>query len=163
MPDTLKLPAPALFMDGKVPEPLSEELRDWLVEQLHQYPNRVDERFTCAIGALTDMAMTEFSRLMHERTQREMPEPTIDMDPQPATELAPGVTLYTRGGNKIGNAIVIRPVLGKNGQHWLIETDFGNQCTLSESDIDDWFTLGVKSDYDMWWDNRLYRIHKGVM
>lgn len=158
-----KLPAPAIFMHGRIPEALSDDTRKWLVEQLHRYPDRVDERYTCAIGALTDMATTEFCRLMHEKEHGGyLPEPIIDWDPQPATELAPGVTLFTRDGSKIGNAIVIRALHGKDSQHWLIETDYGNQCTFSEREIDDWFTLGVKSNHDMWWDNRLYRIHKGV-
>src|SRR5690242_7926988 len=62
-----RLPSAALFMRGKVPEPLSEADREWLVEQLHAYPRRVKEENTCAIGALTEMATTEFCRLMAER------------------------------------------------------------------------------------------------
>lgn len=69
MPDhrEVVLPSGALFYHGKVPEPLSEEEREWLVEQLHCYPKRVNEARTCCISALTDLAVTEFCRLMAER------------------------------------------------------------------------------------------------
>lgn len=70
-----RLPSKALFMDGKVPEPLTDEQRQWLVEQLHAYPRRVNEARTCCIGALTDMATTEFCRLMAAR-----PQPTVTGD-----------------------------------------------------------------------------------
>jgi hypothetical protein len=59
-----RLPSAALFYRGTVPEPLNEEVRQWLVEQLHRYPERVNEARTCSIGALTEMATTEFCRLM---------------------------------------------------------------------------------------------------
>ena len=65
--EQLKLPSKALFCHGTIPEPLSTEERLWLVEQLRSYPRRVNEERTCAIGALTDMATTEFCRLMAER------------------------------------------------------------------------------------------------
>jgi hypothetical protein len=64
--EKLKLPNASLFYNGKVPEPLTQEEREWLVKQLNRYPNRVNEARTCAIGALTNMAVTEFCRLMHE-------------------------------------------------------------------------------------------------
>ena len=63
------LPAKAIFMDGKVPGPLTGEERRWLVKQLAAYPKRVNEARTCCIGALTDMAATEFCRLMADGTQ----------------------------------------------------------------------------------------------
>jgi hypothetical protein len=63
------LPAKALFSNGKVPGPLTEEERQWLVKQLAAYPKRVNEARTCCIGPLTDMATTEFCRLMADRTQ----------------------------------------------------------------------------------------------
>lgn len=68
MPDSPKLPDPAIFYHGVIPEPLTEELREWLVDQLHNYSKgRVHPARTMAIGALTDMAVTEFCRLMAER------------------------------------------------------------------------------------------------
>lgn len=63
-----KLPSKELFCHGTIPEPLTAEERQWLVDQLHAYPKRVDEARTCAIGALTEMATTEFCRLMAEQT-----------------------------------------------------------------------------------------------
>jgi hypothetical protein len=66
-PNPVKLPSRDLFYRPFTPEPLSEEGRQWLVEQLHAYPKRVNEDRTCAIGALTEMATTEFCRLMAER------------------------------------------------------------------------------------------------
>lgn len=66
--EPIKLPSEAIFMRGQAPGPLSQEEREWLVEQLHQYPVRVNESRTCAIGALTDMATTEFCRLMAEKS-----------------------------------------------------------------------------------------------
>ena len=63
-----KLPAPSIFMNGRIPGPLTPEEREWLVDQLNQYPRRVNEARTCAIGALTDMAITEFCRMMSEKS-----------------------------------------------------------------------------------------------
>lgn len=65
------LPSKDLFPDGRVPEPLTAEEREWLVEQLHHWPRRVNEARTCCIGALTNMATAEFCRLMAERTNND--------------------------------------------------------------------------------------------
>lgn len=65
--DEMKLPSAGLFCSGRIPGPLSADEREWLVEQLHRWPNRVNEERTCAIGALTDIATAEFCRLMAER------------------------------------------------------------------------------------------------
>jgi hypothetical protein len=62
-----RLPSKDLFYHGTIPEPLSEEGRQWLAQQLHEWPKRINEARTCAIGALTDMAVTEFCRIMFER------------------------------------------------------------------------------------------------
>ena len=72
MPNSELLPAKALFSNGKVPGPLTEEERRWLVKQLAAYPKRVNEARTCCIGALKDMATTEFCRLM--ATRKQVPE-----------------------------------------------------------------------------------------
>lgn len=62
----MTLPSPDLFMRGIVPEELTEPDRQWLADQLAQWPKRVDESRTCAIGALTDMATAEFCRLQSD-------------------------------------------------------------------------------------------------
>jgi hypothetical protein len=77
------LPAKAIFMDGKVPGPLTEEERRWLVKQLAAYPKRVNEARTCCIGALKDMATTEFCRLMADRTQLDELRTALERIAQP--------------------------------------------------------------------------------
>jgi hypothetical protein len=90
----------------------------------------------------------------------------IDMNPTNATEIAADVTLFTRNGAKIGNAMVIREVkasseamaeflLAKGEKLWLIETDFGNRVRMSNSEINSLFTLGYLRDHDRWWEDRL--------
>lgn len=87
-----------------------------------------------------------------------------DVEPTPATKIAKGVTLFTRDGSKVGNAIVVR----RNGSAnvnikglnvsiplWTVETDFGNRIpAMQESEIFERWDLGYVSDYDRWWDAR---------
>lgn len=83
------------------------------------------------------------------------------LDAVQAKEIASGVTLMTKDGRTIGNAIVI----GQTGNTrkwkdpksikevepiWLIETDFGNRAQLSTSEIHEWFHLGYQRDFDQW-------------
>jgi hypothetical protein len=83
----------------------------------------------------------------------------MNPDIQPATKIAPGATLFTLDGARIGNAIIIERVgetrsgTGKDVKLvpiWLIETDFGNRCKFSENEIHDLFGLGYQSDYTEW-------------
>lgn len=100
------------------------------------------------------------------------------MGPPDATQLARGVTLFTVDGSRIGNAIVVKKIgqgrrivshddIGKDNlplmqDIWLIETDFGNSCRMSDREIFSHFTLGKQHDYDKWWDDRLATIQKTV-
>jgi hypothetical protein len=81
-----------------------------------------------------------------------------------AKEIAPGVTLMTKDGRTIGNAIVIREIepittmadyLKKTGQKlWLIETDFGNQVQYTDREIGEFFNLGFQQNYTRWLEAR---------
>jgi hypothetical protein len=95
------------------------------------------------------------------------------LDAVQAKELAPGVTLMTKDGRTIGNAIVIKETepsseamkdfIRNTGQKlWLIETDFGNRAKLTDNEINEWFHLGYPHDHDIWWDARLEKIHQGI-
>lgn len=93
------------------------------------------------------------------------------LDAVQAKEIAPGVTLMTKDGRTIGNAIVIRETtapaameyLQSTGQKlWLIETDFGNRVSLCDNEIHDMFNLGYPRNYDSWWDARMEKIQEGV-
>lgn len=90
-----------------------------------------------------------------------------------ASEIAPGVTLATRDGLQIGNAIVIQEVqprtslikdllAAKDQKFWLIETDFGNRCRLSDGEINQLFVLGKQNNYDCWWDDRATTIQASL-
>lgn len=89
-----------------------------------------------------------------------------------ATEMAPGVTLLTLDGAKIGNGIIVKEAkppaaavdyLKATGQKmWIVETDFGNRCTLTTNEIHEFYGLGYQQDYDQWWDDRLATIQKTV-
>ena len=84
----------------------------------------------------------------------------MDPDPKQATEIAPGVTLFTRDGSRIGNAIVVkeaetpeelRGCLKKTGQKlWLLETDFGNNLRYSDNEIHEVFKLGYVQSHLEW-------------
>lgn len=88
-----------------------------------------------------------------------------------ATELAPGVTLLTKSGQQVGNAIIVqeKPAKSKAGLEflagrtlWLVETDFGNRMVLSNEEILDWYELGFQQNYDTWFDARLEAIRKTI-
>jgi hypothetical protein len=86
--------------------------------------------------------------------------------PPAATQLAPGVTLFTVDGSRIGNAIVVRkdgqtrdwkPALSEDKMMldvWFIETDFGNNCRMTEREIFSHFILGRQHNYEQWWTDR---------
>jgi len=57
-----------------------------------------------------------------------------------------GVTLFTRDGRVVGNAIVIE----KFGDLWRVETDFGNQMTMTKNEVDAWYHLGHQSTVARW-------------
>ncbi len=96
------------------------------------------------------------------------------ISPTRATEIKSGVTLHTKDGSKMGNAIV----LAKIGQTrvwdnlkssnyemqdiWLIETDFGNHVRLSVCEIEELFTLGFESNYERGSADRLDLIRSSV-
>lgn len=97
-----------------------------------------------------------------------------------ATKIAPGVTLTTLDGAKVGNGIIVREIttdkmnpfavkgglpeyLESTGQKlWLVETDFGNRMTLSTNEVHEFYGLGYQQDYETWWDERLQTIQKTV-
>jgi hypothetical protein len=120
-------------------------------------PAREPKEEAQQLGTVIETVMDKLQSAMH------MPK---------ATELAPGVTLYTKDGTLIGNGIVIKEVkphpsaeeyLKKTNQKvWLVETDFGNQTRLCDREIEEFYTLGVQSDYDKWWDDRCEAIKKTV-
>ncbi len=87
----------------------------------------------------------------------------VDLTPTFATAIGPNVSLFTRDGSKIGNAVIIKQA-GHTSSFpgsrdyiplWLIETDFGNRTKMSESGINTLFTLGYLRDHNRWWDDRL--------
>jgi hypothetical protein len=86
-----------------------------------------------------------------------------------ADKIEAGVTLFTKDGRRLGNAIIVKEVepdyyakLGGLVEHleltnqklWLLETDFGNQMRLSDNEILEAYDLGYKSNYILWWSNR---------
>jgi hypothetical protein len=87
----------------------------------------------------------------------------------PAEQLAPGVTLLTKDGAIIGNAIVVkktRTALARNNDEpepvWIVETDFGNRLRPTAREIFTMWDLGYVQDYDQWWDDRLDIIKRTV-
>lgn len=102
----------------------------------------------------------------------------VDFFNSRATELAPGVTLFTKNGLYNGNAVIIRqfsPIeidriastlaayLTKTEQRlWLVETDFGNQLKLCDNEIHELFELGRSDNYDRWFDARLELIKRNA-
>lgn len=106
-----------------------------------------------------------------EQIEATVTELALRLGPQ-ATELASGVTLITRDGHNIGNGIVVREAkphpaateyLKKTNQRvWLVETDFGNHTTLSDREIEEFYTLGVQDNYDRWWEARFEAIERSV-
>jgi hypothetical protein len=104
-----------------------------------------------------------------------------EQDNSRACTLAPGVTLFTKDGAKIGNAILVqkigqtrdwKTVYSAGGiamgspktvdliDVWLIETDFGNQTRMSEKEIRTLFTLGRPGNYIRWLGERYELIAK---
>lgn len=88
-----------------------------------------------------------------------------DLEPfelEKATKIAPGVTLFTRDGTQIGNAIVVKQsntAIHRAGEDkpdpvWIVETDFGNRLRPTGREIDQLWTLGFQSDYDTWFSDR---------
>lgn len=75
-----------------------------------------------------------------------------------AKELAKGVTLLTKDGRKIGNAIVISesPV----DYFWVIQTDFGGIVRLSEKEIFNQFYLGFAANLAEWTSRHITQILK---
>lgn len=103
-------------------------------------------------------------------------EPTDDIpyeiEPTPATRIAPGVTLHTKDGSRIGNAIIVRrngrlkttvDMIKEHHPLWMVETDFGNQIpAMQEDEILSLWNLGYVSNYDHWWESRLKIIERNV-
>lgn len=90
-----------------------------------------------------------------------------------ARKYARGVTLHTRDGSQIGNAVIVKQLTPKgsmaaylkdngNQKLWLVETDFGNRMTMCDREIDTAFIIGFEGDYDRWWGDRMDAIQKGV-
>ena len=92
--------------------------------------------------------------------------------PARATQLAAGVTLSTKDGKVIGNAIIVEEIdphpmaagylAATQQRNWLVETDFGNRMTLCSNEIFEMFELGFQQDYERWWNNRIDRISKTI-
>ena len=52
-------------------------------------------------------------------------------------ELKTNTILHTKDGRKIGNAIII----GKEGDYWLVKTDYGNVTRLTTEEIHELFYI----------------------
>lgn len=75
--------------------------------------------------------------------------------------MANGVTLLTKDGTKVGNAIWYGSEQHEElGYFHLIETDFGNKMRLTIKEIHEWYSIGHMVDYDLWRADRLYLITK---
>lgn len=68
------------------------------------------------------------------------------------------LTLHTRDGSQVGNAVLYG---AENRQYnaeqveqtvlvFHVETDFGNHMTLTQSELDAMYTAGRKTDYKRW-------------
>jgi hypothetical protein len=86
-----------------------------------------------------------------------------------ATELAAGVTLFTKDSSTVGNGIIVKQLqpgkfqqlggmtdyLERTGQKlWLVETDFGNNMKLVDAEIREYYELGYQYEYNQWWSDR---------
>lgn len=60
------------------------------------------------------------------------------------TDYCIGRILFTRNGRKIGNAIIT----GETEEHWIIETDYGNQVTLGLGELETLFHLVTPEDIE---------------
>jgi len=67
------------------------------------------------------------------------------------------ITLFTRDGRKIGNAIIYGggPSEYCDDYLYFIETDFGNRLKLNLKEVEDWFHWGHIHDIDEWRNNRI--------
>jgi hypothetical protein len=65
-----------------------------------------------------------------------------------ATELAAGVTLWTRDGEITGNAIVMRYDFEKNA--WLVRSDYGDRFFFSTEEVMAKFKLGYQKNFGDW-------------
>lgn len=91
-----------------------------------------------------------------------------------ARKYGPGVTLFTRDGDKQGNAIIVRETKPKephlqeylknngNQKMWVVETDFGNRMNLCDREVDELYMIGRPDNYDRWWNARMDLIQKTV-
>lgn len=76
------------------------------------------------------------------------------MERTPAKQLASNITLVTKDGFRVGNAIIIEPVestlAGITYWYWLVETDFGNRLRCTDAEIHSLWELGFEQDYTVW-------------
>ena len=86
----------------------------------------------------------------------------MNPDPQKALKIAVGVTLFTKDGSKMGNAIVTKIEEFNSRPRIHIETDFGNNTSMFIETIEELFTLGFVRTHDEWWDDRLELIRKNI-
>lgn len=109
--------------------------------------------------------MNDNNQVLHEISVADL------LDAVQAKEIAPGVTLMTKNGATVGNAIVIEQIGDtrdwyKDGREivpvWLCETDFGNRMKLTNWEILAWYELGYQRDYDSWCKARMALIQKGI-
>lgn len=78
-----------------------------------------------------------------------MYEPEMNPERVPATRLEANVTLLTRDGWRVGNAIIFN-VVERMGTFYEIETDFGNRMVLTAHEIAEWYTLGFVVEVERW-------------
>lgn len=73
-----------------------------------------------------------------------------------------GTILHTKDGGNIGNAIICSKSeikqLVPRVEVWELETDFGNRCRFTESEILAWFNVGPTVDLEKWRSDRLQLI-----
>jgi predicted HAD superfamily Cof-like phosphohydrolase len=76
----------------------------------------------------------------------------MDEEAERATKLEAGVTLLTKDSERMGNGIVVNSTYNEGLQTniYLVETDYGNQCSLTFIEVDELFSLGYKRDYASW-------------
>jgi hypothetical protein len=112
----------------------------------------------------------EFRRAANIQTFDRLTEQEMRDGYTQATELAPGVILHTRDGKRRTNAIVVKvtgkvtggPLHESVEMAWLVHSDFGNAMKLTAEEIHQDYTLGMVTDYDRWFDDRLEAIRKNV-
>lgn len=68
------------------------------------------------------------------------------------------LALVTKDGRKVGNAILYRiETDARLGKLYSVETDFGNHMRLTKRELAEMFSLGLRTDYIRWRNDRYVR------